>query len=86
MKKFLVTIVSAMSFAATLPALAGPDWQIIEHGRKVKAERMRQEQARRAQENPQKNSQQSGNQTSKEQMIKKCKEMMSKSKAQPERQ
>ncbi|MBD8531633.1 MULTISPECIES: hypothetical protein [unclassified Massilia] len=80
MKKFLVTVVSAMSFAATLPAFAGPDWQIIEHGRKVKAERMRQEQARRAQENPK----QSGSKTGKEQMMKECIEMMNKSKEQPE--
>ena len=86
MKKFLVTVVSAMSFAATLPAFAGPDWQIIEHGRKVKAERMRQEQARRAQEKSQENPKQSGSKTGKEQMMKECMEMMNKSKEQPERQ
>ena len=82
MKKFLFTLLSVASFATALPAFAGPDWQIIEHGRKVKAERMRQEQAQRTQDEQQKTLQLPGNQTDKEQMIKACMEMMNKSKQQ----
>lgn len=81
MKKFFLTLLGAASFATALPAFAGPDWQIIEHGRKVKAERMRQEQAQRAQEEQQKNVQLPGNQADREQMMKACMEMMNKSKA-----
>ena len=50
MKKIYLALISVTSLTAALPAFAGPDWQIIEHGRKVKAEGMRQEQAQRAQE------------------------------------
>jgi cytochrome c-type biogenesis protein CcmH/NrfG len=82
MKKFFLTLLGAASFATALPAFAGPDWQIIEHGRKVKAERMRQEQAQRAQEEQQKNVQLPGNQADREQMMKACMEMMNKSKLQ----
>jgi cytochrome c-type biogenesis protein CcmH/NrfG len=84
MKKFLFTLLSVASFATALPAFAGPDWQIIEHGRKVKAERMRQEQAQRAKEEQQKNVQLPGNQADKERMMKACMEMMNKSKLQPD--
>lgn len=82
MKKIFFTLLSVASFATALPAFAGPDWQIIEHGRKVKAERMRQEQAQRAQEEQQKNAQQPGKQTDKERMMKECMDMMNKSKQQ----
>jgi hypothetical protein len=40
MKNLLVTIIGMTVFSTALPAFAGPDWQIIEHGRKVKAEKM----------------------------------------------
>ena len=80
MNRILVTVLSVMSFATALPAAAGPDWQIIEHGRKVKAERMRQEQAQRAQDKQERNVQLPGNQTDKERMMNACKEMMKKSK------
>jgi len=36
MKKLLITLVGALTLGATLPALAGPDWQAIEHARKAK--------------------------------------------------
>ncbi len=36
MKKLLVALVGALTLGATLPALAGPDWQAIEHARKAK--------------------------------------------------
>ncbi|WP_395400961.1 hypothetical protein ACHMW6_25325 [Pseudoduganella sp. UC29_106] len=42
MKRLLPTLISVIAMGATLPAFAGPDWQIIEHGRKVKLERMQQ--------------------------------------------
>ena len=82
MKKNFLTLLSVASFATALPACAGPDWQIIEHGRKVEAERMRQEQAQRAQEEQQKNVQLPGNQPYREKMMKACMEMMNKSKLQ----
>jgi hypothetical protein len=40
MKTILATFIGVIAIGATLPALAGPDWQIIEHGRQVKLERM----------------------------------------------
>lgn len=38
MKKLLVTLVGAATLSTTLPVLAGPDWQAIEHARKAKQE------------------------------------------------
>ena len=84
MKKIFLALISVASFTIALPAFAGPDWQIIEHGRKVKAERMLQEQARQAQEEQQKNLQQPNNQAEKDRMMKACMEMMAKSKQQPD--
>lgn len=43
MKNLLVTLIGVLAVGATLPAFAGPDWQIIEHGRKVKLARMQRE-------------------------------------------
>ena len=40
MKTLLTALIGVLAIGATLPALAGPDWQIIEHGRQVKAARM----------------------------------------------
>ena len=36
MKKSLITVIGALTLSAALPALAGPDWQLIEHARKAK--------------------------------------------------
>lgn len=36
MKKSLISLVGVLALGATLPALAGPDWQAIEHARKAK--------------------------------------------------
>lgn len=80
MNRILATVLSVMSLATALPASAGPDWQIIEHGREVKMEHMRLEQAQRAQDEQQRNLQLQGNQTDKERMMKACMEMMKKSK------
>jgi hypothetical protein len=49
MKKLLVILIGCATIGATFPASAGPDWQVIEHGRKVKLARMKQELAARAQ-------------------------------------
>jgi len=68
MKKMFVTLIGVM---AVLPAFAGPDWQLIEQGRKAKAEQMR---AARAQQD------QTRRQSDKHsRMMKDCMEMMKKS-------
>ena len=36
MKKQLITLIGTVMLAAAVPAIAGPDWQAIEHGRLVK--------------------------------------------------
>lgn len=36
MKKLLPALLAAVTLGVTLPALAGPDWQAIEHARKAK--------------------------------------------------
>jgi hypothetical protein len=45
MKTLLSTLIGVIALGATLPAFAGPDWQVIEHGRKVKLARMQAEAA-----------------------------------------
>lgn len=40
MKRVLSTLIGLLALGATLPSFAGPDWAVIEHGRKVKLERM----------------------------------------------
>ena len=40
MKTLFTFLIGALTLGAAVPALAGPDWQIIEHGRQVKAARM----------------------------------------------
>lgn len=74
MKKTLITLIGVLSFGATLPALAGPDWQLIEQGRKAKAEHMHVAQAQQEQ-----TPQQSDKQAQMEQMMTTCMEMMKKS-------
>jgi hypothetical protein len=83
MKKIFLALISVTAFTAALPAFAGPDWQIIEHGRKVKAERMRQEQAQRVKVVKHNKRQQPDDETEKDRMMKACMEMMAKSKQQP---
>lgn len=36
MKTVVISLIGALTLGAALPALAGPDWQIIEQGRKAK--------------------------------------------------
>lgn len=38
MKKLLISLVGVVTLSITLPVLAGPDWQAIEHARKAKQE------------------------------------------------
>lgn len=38
MKKLLVSLIGAFALGATLPAIAGPDWAVIEWARKAKQE------------------------------------------------
>ncbi len=33
MKKLILALIGGLALSAALPALAGPDWQLIEHGR-----------------------------------------------------
>ena len=40
MNRLIQLFIPMIALSATLPALAGPDWQVIEHGRKVKLERL----------------------------------------------
>lgn len=47
MKKFLIFLIGCVTIGAAFPAFAGPDWQVIEHGRKVKLARIKQEAAAR---------------------------------------
>lgn len=42
MRKIFIAMAGATLLGTGIPALAGPDWQIIEHGRKIKAERRQQ--------------------------------------------
>lgn len=43
MKKLLITLAGVLTVGATLPAVAGPDWQLIEQARKAKAAKMQRE-------------------------------------------
>ena len=36
MKKLFITLIGALAVGAALPALASPDWQLIEHARKAR--------------------------------------------------
>ena len=83
MKNLLIAVVGAMSIASALPAVAGPDMQVIEQGRQVKREQMRDE--AQMQQHMQGMANQSHAQTSpemhakQEKMMKTCAEMMHKS-------
>lgn len=38
MKQLLIALIGAITLGTTLPVLAGPDWQAIEHARQAKQE------------------------------------------------
>ena len=42
MKKLLLTLLCISTLSAAFPAFAGPDWQLIEQGRKAKQAQMMQ--------------------------------------------
>jgi hypothetical protein len=42
MKTLLIALIGVAAIDATLPAYAGPDWLLIEHGRKAKLGRMQE--------------------------------------------
>ena len=69
MKTLLITLAGALAIGATLPAYAGPDWQIIDHGRTVKLARTQQAAAEKAAKAP-------GNNDQHEKMMKECAAMM----------
>jgi hypothetical protein len=71
MKKALITLLGVVVLGATLPALAGPDFQLIEQARKAKQERLRLAQAQQQQTPPQ-----SDQHAQMEQMMKMCMAMM----------
>lgn len=75
MKKLLIALVVATMMGTGNLAVAGPDWQIIEHGRKVAAERWRQAQA----EEHDKRQHRSDEATAEKGTIKKCHETEKKS-------
>ncbi len=81
MKNLLITLIGVLAIGATLPAVAGPDWQLIEQGRKAKLARMQQAapQAQTSGSSTPATSQQSGAEAQKDNMMKECMDMMKKS-------
>lgn len=43
MKKLLISLAGVLTIGAALPAIAGPDWQLIEQARKAKAIKMQRD-------------------------------------------
>lgn len=78
MKKLLVTLTGVLSIGAVLPAFAGPDWQLIEQGRKAKAASTQQveQQAQTSESSASGTSQSTDGNAGMEQMMKECAEMM----------
>ena len=78
MKAIWITLMGAATIGAALPALAGPDWNIIEQARKAKLVRLQQQAAAQ----PAASSGTSATQTDearRRQMMKDCQEMMKRS-------
>ncbi|OGS97777.1 MAG: hypothetical protein A3K04_02295 [Gallionellales bacterium RBG_16_56_9] len=81
MKKLLITLTGALTIGAALPAIAGPDWQLIEQARKAKVERMQQvaaQQAPTSGSGASRISQPVDKDANQEKMMKECAEMMKK--------
>lgn len=80
MKKLIfIALFGMSSIGATLPAFAGPNWQLIEDGRKAKREQMAQERAVQAQLSQQaegKQQQHPDSQKQMEKMMQECAKMM----------
>ncbi|CDG83140.1 hypothetical protein [Janthinobacterium agaricidamnosum] len=43
MKNLAIALLGASTIGITVPALAGPDWQVIDHARVAKAEHLQQQ-------------------------------------------
>ncbi len=79
MNKLLIAVVSALSLGSAIPAVAGPDMQIIEHGRKVKQQQMREETQMQGMSNHDHTQALPEMHAKHEKMMKSCAEMMKKS-------
>ncbi|RZI40328.1 hypothetical protein EGT07_23580 [Herbaspirillum sp. HC18] len=75
MKSLLIALTGVLVIGATLPAVAGPDWQLIEQGRKAKLVRMQQAAAAQG---PTSGSSTTDQEAHTKQMMKECAEMMKK--------
>lgn len=79
MKTLLIFMIGVITFGTTLPVLAGPNWQIIEQGRKAKLAQMKYGDMRQAAGfNNGTVSAHESNDDQKAQMMKACMEMMKK--------
>lgn len=72
MKKLLLPLIGVVLFNTTLPVLAGPNWALIEDGRKAQAARMHQGLSKEATQ------QQDSKNAKMQRMMKECQAMMSK--------
>lgn len=76
MKSLLIALTGVLAIGGTLPAFAGPDWQLIEQGRKAKSARLQQAAGSQVQ-HP--GSSATDKDAQKDRMMKECAEMMKKS-------
>ncbi|MBF8179640.1 MAG: hypothetical protein K2Y13_05900 [Burkholderiaceae bacterium] len=77
MKKLLLTLLCISSLSAAFPAFAGPDWQLIEQGRKAKQTQMMQA-ANKASQSGMDHQMDPKMHEKMDQMMKDCQEMMKK--------
>lgn len=73
MKKLLLAFIGIVLINTTFPVLAGPNWPLIEEGRKAQSIRMHQESSAEATTR-----QQASKNAKMEKMMKECQEMMNK--------
>ncbi|WP_076591347.1 hypothetical protein [Herminiimonas arsenitoxidans] len=78
MKKLLLTLLCISTLSAAFPAFAGPDWQLIEQGRKAKQAQLTQA-ANKAPQAGMDHQMDPKMQEKMDQMMKDCQEMMKKS-------
>ena len=78
MKTLLISLMGTLAIGATLPAFAGPDWQVIQQGRKAKLAHLQQ-----AASGPSSGSNSAGSSeqgtSQHDKMMKECMDMMKKS-------
>ena len=73
MKQPLLVLIGVVLFNTTLPVLAGPNWALIEDGRKAQAARMHQGSSKEAT-----TQQQDSKNAKMQKMMKECQAMMNK--------